>query len=132
MTPEFGRQYRLSLEAGILLARLYADAGFVVAIDNVVSVCDARLFDTAFEDYPFHKILLLPRLETALERNRTRINKSFDTSVLEGVIRSIHAEHSGQTLEADWTVLDTSELSLEETVSRALELRGYGLISPHC
>jgi len=124
LTPEFGRQYRLSLEAGILLARLYAGAGFAVAIDNVVSVDDARVFDAAVEDYPFHKILLLPRLETALERNRTRSNKSFDTSVLEGIIRSIHHEHSAQTFEADWTVLDTSVWSLEETVNWVLELQG--------
>jgi len=123
LTPEFGRQYCLSLEAGILLAQLYARNGFAVAIDNVVSVDDARVFDTAFQNQPFHKILLLPRLETALERNRTRRNKSFDTSVLKGVIQRIHAEYGGQVLGADWTVLDTSELSLEQTVKKILESR---------
>jgi len=125
LTPEFGRQYRLSLEAGVLLARLYAGAGFVVAIDNVVSADDARVFDVAFDGYPFHKILLLPRLETALERNRTHSNKAFDTSILEDVIKRIHFEHAGQTLEDDWTLVETSELSLEQTVDKILESKAF-------
>ena len=118
-TPEFGRQYRLSLEAGSLLARLYADAGFVVALDNVVGAFDAQLFDVAFQEYYFQKILL-PTLETALERNRTRTSKNFDPATLEDVIARIHAEHSAQTLGPDWTVLDTSKLTLEQTVDTIL------------
>ncbi len=121
LTPEFGRQYRLSLEGGALLARLYAQNGFVVVIDNVVGFKDARFLETVLEGLPFHKILLLPRLETALERNRTRTNKAFDTSVLEGVIRRIHSDLSGMALEPGWTVLDTSEMTLEETVDRIFE-----------
>jgi hypothetical protein len=89
----------------------------VISNDDVSSI-----FEAVFAEFDFHKILLQPRLEVALERSRTRINKNFDPSFLEEPIRQIHTWMSKQDLSSDWLKLDSSDLSLEQTVDAILEL----------
>lgn len=103
-------------------AKLYAQNGFTTVIDDVISSDDvSSIFEAEFAKFDFHKILLQPRLEVALERSRTRTNKDFDPSVLEQPIRGIHAWMSAQKLPQDWLKLDSSELNLEKTVDAILE-----------
>ena len=104
-------------------AKLYAANGFAVVIDDVISSDDvSSIFEAAFAEFDFHKILLQPRLEIALERSRTRTNKNFDPSLLEEPIRQIHAWMSAQELPNDWLRIDSSELNLEQTVDAILRL----------
>jgi chloramphenicol 3-O-phosphotransferase len=122
-TEETGRQFRLARESTAITAKLYATNGFAVVIDDVISSEDvSSLFAPAFGEFDFHKILLQPRLGVALERSRTRTNKNFDPRFLEEPIRQIHAWISKQELPHDWLKLDSSDLSLEQTVDAILEL----------
>ena len=75
-----------------------------------------------FTEFDFHKILLRPRLEVALARSRTRTNKNFDLSFLEELIRQIYAWMLAQEPPNDWLRIDSSDLSLEQTVDAILEL----------
>ena len=103
-------------------AKLYANNGFSVVIDDVISSEDvSRLFEVPFAEFNFHKIFLQPRLEVALERSRTRTNKNFDPSILEEPIRQIYAWMSAQELPNDWLQIASSEMSLEQTVDAILE-----------
>ncbi len=121
-TEETGRQFRLARMSATTSAKLYATNGFAVVIDDVISSEDAAsIFEPEFAGLEFHKILLLPRLEVALERNRTRTNKGFDTGVLEEPIRGIHAWISTAKFSDDWLRLDSSDLSLEQTVDAILK-----------
>jgi chloramphenicol 3-O-phosphotransferase len=123
LTKETGRQFRLARMSAAFTAKLYATNGFAVVIDDVISSDDVSgLFEPAFVEFDFHKILLQPRLEVALERNRTRTNKNFDPSFLEEPIRDIHTWMSKQELPNDWLRIDSSDLSLEQTVDVILEL----------
>jgi adenylylsulfate kinase-like enzyme len=123
LTEETGRQFRLAREGAASTAKLYATNGFAVVIDDVISSDDvSSLFEPAFGEFDFHKIYLQPRLEVALERSRTRTHKNFDPSFLEEPIRQIHAWMSAQELPNDWLKLDSSDLSLEQTVDAILEL----------
>jgi chloramphenicol 3-O-phosphotransferase len=122
-TEETGRQFRLARESAAVTAKLYANNGFAIVIDDVISSDDiSSIFEAAFAEFDFHKILLQPQLEVALERNRTRTNKNFDPSFLEEPIRQIYAWMSAQELPKDWLRLDSSELNLEQTVDAILEL----------
>jgi chloramphenicol 3-O-phosphotransferase len=122
-TEETGRQFRLARESAASSAKLYASNGFAVVIDDVISNDDvSSIFEPLFDEFDFHKILLQPRLEIALERNHTRTNKNFDPSFLEEPIRQIYAWMSAQEFPNDWLRIDSSELNLEQTVDAILEL----------
>lgn len=116
-TPETTRQFRLARASAMKTARLYATEGFAVVIDDVIFPHDAAQLETEFlMGFEVHKILLCPRLEVALARNATRSNKNFDTSLLESVIRDLYQNMNPEEyLAAGWRVLDSSDLSLEET-----------------
>jgi hypothetical protein len=121
-TPETSRQFRLARISALQTAKLYAQEGFAVVIDDVIFPHDATQLETAFlTGFKLHKILLRPRLEVALERNATRSNKNFDTSFLEPVIRDLYANMNPEEYtNAGWKVIDSSDLSLESSAALIL------------
>lgn len=123
-TPETTRQFRLARQAAARTARIYAEAGFAVAIDDVVFPAEAQaLFVGPLQGFPVRKILLRPHVETALHRNTTRTNKSFDTSTLTETIAGLDRYMDpGFFGKKGWAVIDSTELSLEETVDRIIAL----------
>ena len=67
-------------------------------------------------------VVLHPRLDVALERNRTRRTKSFDTSVLEGVMRQIDADVARDGQRPGWHEIDNSDEPVDATVERILSI----------
>ncbi len=125
-TPETGRQFALARRGAAQLARLYALANFAVAIDDVIppghDVDD--IFVPELVGLALRCVLLLPSLEVALARNQQRINKDFDTSVLTYVITRLHDEFASHDWDHNrWQVIDSSALTVEETVDKILD--GY-------
>jgi shikimate kinase len=117
-TDETTRQFRLARENAAFIAQNYAREGFVVALDDVIVPPE-----DSFAALEPHSVLLRASLETLLSRSATRTNKTFDPSFLEPTIRHLHAELEvvpASALEG-WFVLDSSELTLEQTVDRILE-----------
>ena len=116
-TDETTRQFALARTVAAHTATLYADAGFTVTVADVLSPEDV---EAHIHDPRCRKILLLPTLEAALERNATRTNKDFKTSELESLIR--HVYHWMEKHEwSGWTVIDSTNLTLKETVDAILE-----------
>ncbi len=119
--PEAARQFALAHRAAAHHARLYAEAGFEVAIDDVLWPTSIHALLAALDGLPTRVVLLAPNFNTALARNAARTNKTYDTATLiplmEGVYPSIQP---GEYATAGWTVLDTSGLTLEETVDALL------------
>ena len=115
------------------MARLYAEAGFAVAIDSVLYPDSVRDFFTAgLDGCALHKIFLNPKVKIALQRNAERTTKAFDAQFLVEPIRAIHsslaeavAANSGAAdsgaADSDWINVDNSELSLKETVGLILQ-----------
>ena len=128
-TGETTRQFHLARQAAAQVTRIYVDAGFAVAIDDVILASEAQaLFVTPLSGYVIHKILLRPDLNVALARNAQRTNKdsspvkSFDTSVLTQPIRRIHKLLAPSDFaSAGWIIIDNSRLSLEDTVDEILK-----------
>lgn len=121
-TPETTRQFRLARRSAALTARTYSEAGFAVAIDDVVFPYEAdELFVQPLAPLPVRKILLRPQVDIALARNAGRTNKNFDTAALASTIIELDRHMSADFfLKKGWSVIDNSALTLEETVDRIL------------
>jgi shikimate kinase len=123
-TDETTRQFRLARKNASCIAQNYAREGFVVALDDVIVPPD-----DPFSSLEPHRVLLRPNLETLLSRSATRTNKDFDPSFLETTIRGLHdalEDVPARALE-NWFVLDSSALTLEQTVDRIL--KHFGIAS---
>lgn len=128
-TAETGRQFALARAAATAVARIYASAGFAVAIDDVIFPAEAdAAFVAPLTGFAVHKVLLRPRLKVALRRNAERTSKEFDTSVLADTIRDLHqAMAAAPYAQAGWIIFDNSDLSLDETVDAILGRIDEGL-----
>jgi len=121
-TDETTRQFALARQAAACTARLYADAGFAVAIDDVMFPAEAEaLFSEAFRGCAFHRIALRPSVQVALARNAGSKTKPFAPAFLTASIRDLDRAMTTQPFgEFGWIVIDTSNLSVEETVDLIL------------
>lgn len=121
-TEETSRQFALARQSAAYMARLYADAGFAVAVADVLHAPDAqRFFVESLQGYTVHKVLLRPHPEILFERNTQRTNKAFDTSILEETIHDLQqAFMSPIFVQQRWIVIDSSNLTVAETVDAIL------------
>jgi len=119
--PEAARQFALARRAAAHHARLYAEAGFTVAVDDVLWPQDALPFLEALQGLEVRRVLLAPGLEVAQARNAERKGKTYDTATLAPMIAALYpAMPEADYRAAGWTVLDTSGMTVEETVDRLL------------
>ncbi len=120
-TDETDRQFDLALTASAALAKVYQPAGFAIAIEGGIDMeaITNRLDAVGLADH-LVGVVLHPSLEVALARNRVRQTKSFDTSILEGVMREIDADLTVQALPRGWYRIDNGDESVDETVERIL------------
>lgn len=122
-TDETTRQFGLAVRASAALARIYAEAGFAVAIEGAVDpeAVEAALAAEGVRDRLIG-IVLRPRLEVALERNRARTHKGFDTAILEDAMRAIDADLARDAARPGWHEIDNSDEPVEVTVERVLSI----------
>lgn len=122
-TEETSRQFTLAIRGSAALARVYLDAGFAVAIEGGL---DPELVEAALDEHSLRDrmtgIVLRPRLEVALDRNRNRRTKSFDTSILEDAMRQLDADVARDADRPGWHAIDNSDESIEQTVERIVSL----------
>ena len=116
-TDETARQFRLARESAVAMARLYAGAGFAVAIDDVIGAAEAEAhFGALAAERPLHKFVLRPGLEATLARNAERAGKAFDTAVLAPTIERLYRSMQAEPYAAHgWHELDTSGQTAEQT-----------------
>lgn len=120
-SAETDRQFGLALAGAAALAAVYHAAGFAVAIEGGLEPADIDRELAAVGLLEARVgIVLVPSLEVALERNRTRTTKAFDTSVLEDAMRAIDADLRRVPFPDGWTVIDNGSESLPTTVKRVL------------
>jgi hypothetical protein len=121
---ELAHQFELARSAAKQVTHAYEAAGFVVVIDDAVGGLARHAYDELVR-VGARRVLLLPSLDVALARNRTRMNKTFDTAVLDPVTRDLHEWMGRENTEATgWTVIDSSRLSVDETVDEIVRRRG--------
>ncbi|GGO27930.1 AAA family ATPase [Deinococcus humi] len=119
--PEAVQQFELARRAAAFHARLYAEADFAVVIDDVLWPADLEAMRVHWDGLDVRPVFLSPSLEVAQARNAARTGKAFDTQNLVPMIAALHPSMPpADYLAAGWRVLDTSNLSVEQTVARLL------------
>jgi chloramphenicol 3-O-phosphotransferase len=77
---ETDRQFRLARRTAAAAARIYAEDGFAVAIDDVIFPSQVKShYRESLVEFRLHKVMLRPDVETTRRRNNARL-KEFDTT----------------------------------------------------
>ena len=118
--PATLEQLRLAREATSSMARIYSDNEFAVAIDDFWYGDKPDEVYTQKIGIRITRILLLPSLETTLQRlySRNPEEGSFK-QILDSAIRQLHVELASHS-KTNWLVIDSSRLSVEQTVDKIL------------
>jgi adenylylsulfate kinase-like enzyme len=120
-TEETARQFAIARRNAGRLASDYASNGFTVVIDDVIHEQDLPQILEHVGGLQPRKVLLSPSIFVVHRRNAQRTNKTFDTKILEPVATRMHGELLAKCPPAaGWLVLDTSTISVEDTVDRIL------------
>ncbi len=112
---EVDRQCKIARRAAADTAIRLALAGFTPILDDVVAPGWEEEWQIYFLGMRVDIVLLQPRLEVALERNRTR----ECWTVEEKVLTDLHAMFD-QDYTAGWLRVDSSAQSVDETASRVM------------
>lgn len=125
---ETERQFGLARDSAALIAKTYAQSGFVVVIDDVIFP-DAvtHHYGSILAAYDLYKVLLRPNITVTKARNKNR-KIDGDKAQLERIIQPIYAHFATfdlNEMEQDgWCIIDTSHISIEETVSEVIAQTG--------
>jgi hypothetical protein len=107
-----GEQFDLSVQACWRLSSAFLDAGYDVAIDDVLEPDSfERVWRPAMGYRDYALVIVLPDLQTTLARSRSR-----EKRVREDITRAQHAACSPWP---DTLRLDTSGLSVEQSLEAA-------------
>lgn len=125
MTPGASTEARAQLHLRYRLATAAADAylaaGFTVALEDVFAPEQLGELRASIAGRPCHVIVLLPSLAAIAARERGRAEKGYGGWTVE----QLHAVFTAVSVRVGvW--LDTSELTVEETVDRILAVTSDG------
>jgi len=109
----FSIQENLGTKNTCALANNFLEAGFNVFIDEVAGKEKLQRFANLLPGQTLKVFLLLPSVEVMLKRFHGR---GGATEALEKRTRYLHDQFTLQKNEVDWKVIDSSNLTLEETV----------------
>jgi chloramphenicol 3-O-phosphotransferase len=119
MTPDASaeavEQLRLRYRLAAAAADAYFEAGFTVALEDVVAGGLLREYRTMIRSRPCHVIVLMPSLEAIAAREAGRQQKGYTAWTLEELYEGFTATTPRVGL---W--LDTSDQTAEETVDEIL------------
>jgi chloramphenicol 3-O-phosphotransferase len=119
MTPDAGpeavRQLRLRYLLTARTCDTYADAGFNVVAQDVVLGEELSSMAAAIRTRPLHVVVLAPRPEAVAARETQRGKQAYGSWTINVLDQALRTETPRLGL---W--LDTSELSVEETVEEIL------------
>jgi predicted kinase len=120
-SSELVAQVAAARESACAVARAYDRIGFDVVIDDFYDAFTGLAEYDAIADLDVRRFLLLPRPEVARARNRAR--GGGGAYIDEGIDDVYRTMPSAEELTAaGWTVVDTSELTAEQTRDRLLGL----------
>jgi chloramphenicol 3-O-phosphotransferase len=114
-SPEALAQLRLRYRIGAAAADAYFDAGFTVALDDVVAGPLLDEYGAMIRSEPCHVIVLLPSMAAVARREEERNRTGYDRWGLEDFYKGFV-----ETTPRTGTWLDTTDLTPRETVAEIL------------
>ena len=122
-SAELAQQITLARESVIQIALHYQKAGYAVVIDDFFDPNRLREYRTLLSTPHTHNFVLFPKQETAHARNFQRTGDDPGREYIDQGIRAVYQQLNlviGNLREEGWIVLDTTELSIEETLREIL------------
>ena len=114
-SPESMDQLRLRYRLAAAAADAYFDAGFSVALEDVVAGPILKDYRGMIRNRPCHVVVLLPSVEAITAREAERVHKGYGAWTVEQLHDGFVSETPRVGL---W--LDTTDLTPEETVDAIL------------
>jgi|tagenome__1003787_1003787.scaffolds.fasta_scaffold20980403_4 chloramphenicol 3-O-phosphotransferase len=115
-SPEALRQLRLRYRLAATAADAYGEAGFTVALEDVVAGPLLPEFAGMIRSRPFHVVVLLPSADAVASREARRHQRGYT----DWGVEQLHAGFATGTPRIGlW--LDTSDLTPEQTVDEILD-----------
>jgi predicted kinase len=118
-SPEALRQLRLRYRLAAAAADAYFEAGFTVAVEDVVAGPLLPEAAALIRSRPLHVVVLLPRCEVLAARDAARTGSGYDN----WSIGRLHDAFARETPRLG-TWLDTSDQTPDQTVEEILALTG--------
>jgi chloramphenicol 3-O-phosphotransferase len=116
-SPEALEQLSLRYRLATAAANTYSEAGFTVALEDVVAGTLLGDYGTMISNCPCHVIVLLPSVEAVAVREAKRDHKGYGAWTVEQFYEAFLATTARVGI---W--LDTTDLTPEETVDEILAL----------
>jgi len=122
-SEEQALQLRLAHRGAAEMAQRYAQAGYTVVIDDVITDAELGHYLPYLDGVAVHKVLLLPSLDGTLRRNADRPIETTNANAaaratLDAMIRRLHPRFTGGHV--GWSKLDTTAMPIEATVDAIL------------
>ena len=119
-TDETYLQFGIARSTAFTMARLFRESGYAVCIDDVAMPHEIEsLFQSEFSDLRI--VVLLPKEQTAVLRNRTRTNKLMDPEgITHRIVQISDAFHRSDKLDR-FLVIDTTELTPSQVVDQIVQ-----------
>lgn len=115
-TEEIMTQFQMARSTAIYMARLYADQGVNVVIDDVcVPPNFVEQYATLFESPDVHRVLLHPTESVVIERIKKRGGPLEHIPYVPVIYKFLDSMSKD-----GWIVLDSSEWTIEQTVNEIL------------
>lgn len=126
-SDELTQQVTLARASVVHMALAYHNAGFVVVVDDFWDPNSGSDYLSLLSHPCLHKIVLHPAQVEAHRRNLRRSGASPARGYIDEGVRIVYRLLNAavpQLMQDGWVVVDTTALSLEETVTAVLQLTG--------
>ena len=115
-TEDVIQQFQMARSTATYMARLYADHGVDVVIDDVCVPSNfVEQYTALFEIPEVHRVLLYPKASVVIERIKQRGGPLEHIQYVPVIYDFLHAMPKD-----GWIVLDSSEWTVEQTVNTVL------------
>ncbi len=123
-SEDLAQQVTLARSSVVQMAHAYHGAGFVVVIDDFLDPNHRSDYHALLGHPDLHKIVLFPDQEAAHRRNLQRSGESPARAYIDEGVRTVYRQLGGsvpQLAQEGWLVVDTTTLSVEDTVTEILQ-----------
>jgi chloramphenicol 3-O-phosphotransferase len=125
-SDDLAQQVALARASAVHMALAYHNAGFTVVIDDFWDADHPSDYQMLLSHPTLQRIVLLPDQDEAHQRNLQRAGESPLRGYIDEGIRIVYQQLTGAAPQLEsqgWLVVDTTSLSVEETVTTILLLK---------
>lgn len=129
-SDELVQQVALARSSATQMACAYHDAGFVVVMDDFWDADHLSDYQVLFEHAGLRRIVLYPGQAAAHQRNLQRSGEGPGRDYIDEGIQQVYQQlnlAAPRLSEAGWVVVDTTALSIEDTVTTILQRTGVAI-----